>query len=177
MNQLPVRKPNRLKEYDYSTPGAYFLTVCTRDRRRILSRIEAPPDGAVGEGLAPPAVLLYEAGALVEKQIRDLPDRFENLFVDRFVIMPNHIHLLLSVSYGPGGASPSPTDKTDVTAVIGTFKSLTTRLWHTIGGTGPLWQRSYYDHVIRGEDDYRAIAEYIDANPARWREDEFYTEI
>ena len=96
------------------------------------------------------------------------------LSVDRYVIMPNHVHLLLTVHGASGGASPSPTDKTDVTAVIGTFKSLTTRQWHTMGGTGPLWQRSYYDHIVRNEEDYRQIADYIKTNPARWSEDRFH---
>ena len=172
----PVRKPIRLEGYDYSTPGAYFITICTRERRCILSKIRKPPDDAVGEGLTPPAVELSETGKLVETHILRLPERFPSISVDRYVIMPNHIHLLLSVSPGPGGASPSPTEKTDVTAVIGTLKSLTTRLWHRTGETAPLWQRSYYDHIVRNGDDMREITEYIDNNPFRWTEDSFYAD-
>jgi REP element-mobilizing transposase RayT len=81
--------------------------------------------------------------------------------------MPNHIHLLLTLSgSGPGGASPSPT----ITDMVGTLKSQTSRL----SGMAPLWQRSYYDHVIRNGEDYRRIAEYIEANPDRWNDDEFH---
>ena len=81
--------------------------------------------------------------------------------------MPNHVHLLLTLTEcGSGGASPSPT----ITDMVGTLKSQTSRL----SGMAPLWQRSYYDHVIRNEEDYRQIAEYIETNPAKWSDDEFY---
>ena len=171
---LPARKPNRLKNFDYSTPGACFITVCIRDKWCILSRI-APPYGAdVGEGLAPPAVSLTAAGSIVEQIIAHLPERFAGLAVDRYVIMPNHIHLLLTIQDVSGGASPSPTVKTDVNAVIGTLKSLTTRRWHQAGCDQASWQRSFYDHIVRNESEYHEIAAYIDANPARWAEDRFY---
>ena len=168
----PVRKPIRLKNYDYSSPGAYFITVCTREKRCILSSIAAPPGGGVGEGLAPPAVILTGTGSLIEKQLLRLPKRFPDLTLDRYVIMPNHIHLLLTIKSGAGGAggaSPSPTTKSDVAGAIGAFKSLCTHEWHRMGFTGPLWQRSFYDHIVRNEAEYREIAEYIDANPARWK--------
>ncbi len=165
----PVRKPTRLKEYDYSSPGAYFITVCTREKRCILSRVVRPHGGHVGEGLAPPVVKLSGTGALVEKQLLGLPERFPDLSVDRYVIMPNHIHLLLTVRPVAGGASPSPTNITDVAGVIGAFKSLCTHEWHRMGYAGPLWQRSFYDHIVRNEDEYREISEYIDNNPAKWK--------
>ncbi len=158
---LPERKPIRLRDYDYSSPGAYFITICTRGKECVLSRI------LVGEGLAPPAVALTAIGRIVEEQLRLLPGRFPSLSVDRYVIMPNHIHLLLTLSGdSAGGASPSPT----ITNMVGALKSQTSRL----SGMAPLWQRSYYDHVIRNGDDHRQIAEYIDANPARWGEDRFH---
>ena len=100
----PVRKPIRLKNYDYSAPGAYFITICTREKRCILSSIAAPPGGGVGEGLALPAVILTGTGSLIEKQLLRLPERFPDLTLDRYVIMPNHIHLLLTIKSGAGGA-------------------------------------------------------------------------
>ena len=158
---MPTRKPMRLRDYDYSSPGAYFITVCTRGKECVLSRI------LVGEGLAPPAVALTAIGRIVEEQLRLLPGRFPALSVDRYVIMPNHIHLLLTLSGdSAGGASPSPT----ITNMVGALKSQTSRL----SGMAPLWQRSYYDHVIRNGEDYRRIAEYIEANPDRWNDDEFH---
>ena len=160
---LPKRKPIRLPEYDYSSPGAYFVTVCTHDRRCILSDI------TVGEGLAPPAVELTPIGQCVQEQLLALPSRFPLVHLDHFVIMPNHVHLLVSVA-DSGGASPSPT----LSDVVGAFKSLSTRLSRGNLGDLPLWQRSYHEHVIRNANDYREIWNYIDANPARWAEDRYF---
>ena len=100
---LPKRKPIRLPEFDYSSPGAYFVTVCTHDRRYILSRI------TVGEGLAPPVTDLSAVGQCVEEQILAIPKRYPTVRIDHYAIMPNHIHLLVSLHTDPGGASPSPT--------------------------------------------------------------------
>ena len=162
---LPARKPIRLKNYDYSSPGAYFITICTRDKRCILSSIETTSGNAVGEGLAPPAPRLSAAGRIVEEQILSLPVRFPGLSIDSYVVMPNHIHLLLTIKYEMGGASPSPTVKTNVIDAVRALKSFSSRL----SGVGPIWQRSFYGHIIRNDDDCRQIAEYIAANPARWK--------
>lgn len=164
---LPKRRSPRLKGYDYGTGGAYFITICTQNRRCILSEIMAPKI-TVGEGLAPPEVRLTAIGKLAEEQLWAIPERFPAAAVDRYVIMPNHIHLILRLQGTAGGASPSPT----VTQVIGTFKSMTTRLCE---GETKLFQRSFYDHVIRNEDDYQEIWTYLDQNPAKWAEDCFYT--
>ena len=191
---LPSRKPVRLKEYDYSAPGTYFVTICSKDRRCILSIIEDVPNNAVGEGLAPPAVILLDAGKSVKSQILDLPNRFPMLSVDRYVIMPNHVHLLLTLRGNPDGTnvlregqapplrtSPEGTHQLtssgdSIISIVGAFKSLTTIEWHRLGGDGPLWQRSFYDHIVRTEADYRDIASYIDTNPCRWSQDRFFTE-
>lgn len=157
----PKRKPVRLKGYDYSTEGAYFITICVQDRRCILSKI------VVGEGLAPPEVQLTEKGRLAKEQLLKISERYPSILVDKYVIMPNHIHLILHVEEKAGGASPSPT----VTQAVGAFKSMTTRL---CPGESKLFQRSFYDHVIRSEEDYQEIWSYIDQNPAKWREDRFY---
>ena len=98
---LPKRKLIRLRAYDYSAPGAYFVTICTHDRRCILSSI------AVGEGLAPPAVALTPIGQIVEEQIQAIPARYPAIGIEKYVIMPNHVHLILTVteSGGPPRAS------------------------------------------------------------------------
>ena len=158
---LSKRKPTRLKGYRYDRPGSYFITICVQDRRPILSKI------IVGEGLAPPAVCLTATGRLAEEQLEQLPIRFPAVTIDKYVIMPNHIHLILTLQAGTGGARPSPT----VTQVVGTFKSMTTRLCE---GESKLFQRSFYDHVIRNDMDYQEIWTYIDQNPAKWAEDCFY---
>ena len=160
MTERPQRKPVRLKEYDYGTPGAYFVTVCTQDRQCMLSDI------IVGEGVAPPLCRLTDTGRVVEAEILAIPSRYPNVVIEKYVIMPNHIHLIVEIRAEAGGASPSPT-LSDVVRVI---KSLSTRK----SGLKKLWQRSYHEHVIRGTQDYEEIWNYIDNNPAKWALDRYY---
>ncbi len=165
----PMRKPMRLREYDYSSPGAYFITICTRGRRCILSEITAPSAENVGAGvLDGPRVHPSSIGEIVEETIREINAHYTHLTVDRYVIMPNHIHLLVRIlGDGPSG-TPAPTN-----AAIPSFVSTLKRITNRKCGF-PLWQRSFYDHVVRNETEYREIGEYIETNPARWREDRFY---
>ena len=162
--ELPKRKPIRLPDHDYSSPGAYFVTICTHDRRCILSRI------TVGEGRAPPAVTLSPIGQCVKEQLLSLPKRYPAVAIDHYMIMPNHVHMLVSFHPDSGGASPSPT----LFDVVRVLKSLSTRLSRDNLGNLPLWQRSFHEHVIRNERDYREIWEYIDQNPANWAEDRYF---
>lgn len=167
----PVRKHPRLKGYDYSQGGAYFVTICTKHRKRILSEI------TVGRGLAPAKPRLYSTGELVAEELNALLIRFSQLTIEKAVIMPNHVHLLLYLT--AAGASPRPTEKQPtVMDVIRVFKSLTTRRWNQAQGTmaEPLWQTSFHDHVIRDENDFLNHWSYLDTNPARWAEDEYYTD-
>lgn len=165
--EYPKRKPNRLKEYDYGA-GAYFITICTHGRKCILSDI------IVGEGLAPPVVRLTQYGAIAEEQLLALERRYPTVQIDQYVIMPNHIHAILQIreqTGEAGGASPSPT----LVDAVGAFKSLTTRLCNRIQPIPKLFQRSFHDHVIRNETDYKEIRAYIENNPAKWAEDTLYT--
>ena len=168
-SELPKRKSPRLKEYDYSTPGAYFITICTAGRKCILSDI------TVGEGLAPPETKLSAIGQIVAEQILDLSRRYPSVSVDKYVIMPNHVHLLISLAAGEisGGASPSPT----VMDIVRAMKSISARQCSMFFRIKPLWQRSFHEHVIRNERDYLEIWQYIDNNPAHWAEDCFAPEI
>lgn len=161
-----TRKPTRLKGYDYGA-GVYFVTICTCSRKCILSDI------IVGEGLAPPAVRLTQYGIVAEEQLLALETRYPTVQIDKYVIMPNHIHAIIQVRENAGetgGASPSPT----LINVVGAFKSLTTRLCNRIRPIPKLFQRSFHDHVIRGDADYQEIWTYIDNNPAKWAEDTLY---
>lgn len=165
--ELPVRKHVRLKEYDYSRNGGYFVTVCTKDRRNILSDV-------VGRGLAPAEIRLTDCGQLVETELFALSVRYGFVRVEKYVIMPNHVHVLLMFGSGTAGASPRPT----LMQVIGTFKSLSTRRWNEKAGTGgeKLWQSGYHEHIIRDDNNFLLHWQYIDQNPARWGEDEYYAE-
>ena len=166
---LPKRKPTRLKEYDYSTPGMYFITICTKDKKKILSNI------VVGDGvLDVPQNILSDYGKVVEKYLLQMNDFYNHITVDKYVIMPNHIHLILSISspendfcFGTS-RTPSPTNSA-VPKFISTFKRFCNRETCI-----SIWQRSYHDHIIRNKKDYEKIWEYIDTNVIRWENDCFY---
>ena len=153
------RRPTRLPRFDYGSPGAYFVTICTHGRRCVLSRI------SVGEGLcALPTVSLTKIGTAVEQAVAYINRTYAGVSVEKYVIMPNHVHLLVAIEAQEGGHRGPPLQQ-----IIGRMKSYTT---HQYGGV--LWQRSFYDHVIRCERDYLEIWRYIDENPAKWAEDRFY---
>ena len=157
---LPKRKPTRLINYDYSGEGSYFITVCTHQKQNILCDI-------VGEGLcALPIIKLTPIGEAVKESIKYIACNYDNISVDKFVIMPNHIHLLISNQTGGRGDPPL-----QIYDIIGNFKSFTTHRYGKI-----LWQRSFHDHIIRNEGDYLKIWNYIDTNPQKWNEDCFFTE-
>ncbi|MBQ1263467.1 MAG: transposase [Oscillospiraceae bacterium] len=159
---LPKRKTTRLRNYDYSQNGAYFITICARNKQCIFSHI-------VGEGLAPPENKLTEYGKVAKQEFINLENRY-NIRIDKYVIMPNHIHAIIIIENLAGGASPSPT----ISDIICTFKSMVTRKCHNINPNQIIWQRSFHDHIIRGERDYLKIWDYIDTNPHKWSEDCFY---
>ena len=161
---LPKRKPNRLREYDYSTPGAYFLTLCTKNKQCVLGQIVG------GGALDAPHMQLTNAGKVAYAHILS-GNNIPSVTVDKFVIMPNHIHMILfvddSVCRGPSRA-PAPTNAV-IPHFISTFKRFCNRDLDEA-----IFQRSYHDHVIRSNTDYLKIWQYIDSNPAKWKEDCFY---
>ena len=163
-NELPKRKHPRLDHYDYSSSGAYFVTICTQNRRCLFSRI-------VGRGLAPAEIQYTEYGKIAEEQLLLLEKRYQTLKIDRYVIMPNHIHVILILDDNTAGASPRPT----VMDVVCAYKSLTTRECKKVWSVEKLFQTSFYEHVIRGYEDYIEIAKYIDENPASWEDDKLYS--
>ena len=170
---LPKRKPIRLPEYDYSSPGAYFVTICTHDRRCLLSRITV---GALHEA---PAVSLNltEIGQIVKEFIEILPSRYPDLAVEHYVIMPNHIHLLLRFDTERAlREAPLRTGESRslLAKAIGFLKMNSSKLVHQKYPRLELWQRSYHEHVIRDERDYLDVWEYIDTNPAKWALDRYY---
>ena len=159
------RKPNRLSGYDYSGRGAYFVTLCSLDRTCIFSQI-------VGGGvLDAPEVQLTQYGQIVEKQIAEMNRVYQSVLAEKYVVMPNHVHILL-IFCGEEGSSRTPTPTNSLLArYVSTLKRMTNK---TAGKQ--LWQRGYHDHIIRDEDDYRVRWKYIDENPAKWAagKDEYY---
>ena len=161
---LPQRKNTRLKNYNYSLPGAYFITVCTKDRKEVLSKI------IVGTGVLDcPQNVLTPYGIIAEKYINQMNEFYENISVDKYVIMPNHIHFLIRIlpcNGGPPGRSV-PTN-----SVIGKFVGTFKRFCNKEYGNN-IWQSRSYDHIIRNETDYREIWNYIDTNVLKWDKDCF----
>ena len=147
--EQPKRKQSRLKEYDYNQNGAYFVTICVKGRRKILSDI-------VGDDAH---IVPKKYGTIVEKYIRNVPE------IEKYVIMPDHIHFLIRLENGSvfnDGTmwASSPTNK--ISNIVRSIKILTAK---EIGQS--IFQRSYYDHIIRNEQDYFETLQYIENNPAK----------
>ena len=151
--QLP-RKRTRIEHYDYSTPGIYFVTVCTNHRQKILW------NGVGADIIRPSRPPLSALGKIVEQAILQIPTHYETIFVDKYCIMPDHIHLLLRIeSNRDGRIISAPT----LSTVVGSMKRWVSRQ------TGrPVWQKSFYDHGIRNQTDYDSVWQYIENNPLKY---------
>ena len=163
--EFPNRKINRLKDWDYSSNGGYFITICTNDKMHLFGTI------CVGGGaLDAPIVELSAFGKIVENEIIRMNDIYDNIIVTDYVIMPNHIHFILMIK-GRSGA-PAPTRANAIIPqYISTLKRFTNKKCNS-----DLWQRSYYDHIICNEADYVEKRNYIQTNPAKWLCDEYYSD-
>ena len=158
--ELPKRKPNRLKDFDYSQPNAYFITICTKNKEMLFWE-------NVGASIARPEdVRLSKYGKIVVEAIEKISKIYPVITVDNYVVMPNHIHLLLQIhSDSSGRAMLAPT----ISIVIQQMKGYATK---KIGRS--IWQKLFHDHVIRDEKGYLKIWNYIEGNPSKWEEDCFY---
>jgi putative transposase len=203
---FPKRKPNRLRGYDYSKTGAYFITICVKNMQKLLG------DVVGGDSHTASYVRLSKYGRVVDKYVRNLEG------IDKYVIMPNHIHMTIMIDTPNNGLmwSSAPTTNTEITqnrrgrcphrtadpkeiqtdvganAHIGPMapcsrrsvpsastsipqliRSLKTLISKEIGFS--IFQRSYYDRIIRNEQEYQQIWQYIDTNPAKWEDDKYYS--
>jgi len=168
--ELDHRRSIRLQGFDYSQPGAYFVTLVTHNRQHLF--------GSVIDR----KMLLSLAGKCVDAHIQRL-DKSPLLQMDYWIVMPNHVHILCTFKQTPnqnGKENDLETVKfkgtkpTSLGAIVQNLKSITARQIHKILGNlgNPVWQRNYYEHVVRDQDDFNRIAEYIDLNPLKWEEDE-----
>jgi len=148
------RKPNRLAGFDYASARWYFVTICTAGKKHVLGSV-------ADNGL----VRLSVAGRIVAQCIEELPEFFPGLQVDRWVVMPNHLHLLLYLAPTSLGAHSRT-----LSDVIGRLKSVSARriLASEYWPGGPVWQRSFHDHIVRPNEDLAALRHYIASNPTRW---------
>ncbi len=150
MQELPKRKNLRLQGYDYSTEGCYFITICTENRKNLLSTIVGGDD--LG---APKKVALKPYGKIVEKYILSMEQAYGTISVENYIIMPNHIHILILIdTYGlPGSSVPT------IPNVVAALKKFTNRDCKI-----NLWQRGYMDHIIRNQTDFEYHWNYIEYN-------------
>ena len=171
---MPDRKPLRLLRFDYNSPGYYFVTICTHEKRFFLGR-------CVGARHDSPTIQLSPFGLIVDEVIRSIPYHFQTVTVDKYIIMPNHIHLVLIIaepdkSSRASHASPLR-NQSAYAKVVGYLKATASREIHRrINPYTLLWQRGSYDHIIRNEQDYQRIWTYIDTNPLNWEQDCYYSE-
>ncbi len=143
------RKRNRLKHYDYSTNGSYFVTVCAENRRCIFGTIYPGSE----------SVELTPCGKALTSAIEKTTETYPGVEIPEYVIMPNHVHMIIELK----------NQKKTVSQIVSYFK------WNASRATGArLWQKSFYDHVIRNEKDYLAILEYMAFNPKQWVLDKYY---
>ena len=153
MKDFPKRKNLRLQNYDYSSNGLYFVTICTEEKKPILSTI-------VGDDahIVPKKVVLKPYGVIVEKYINSINKTYKNISVENYIIMPNHIHMLIFIDNFNNGTmwASSPTK-------LGTIvRSLKTMVTKEVGFS--IWQRSYYDEIIRDEKHFQSVWNYIEYN-------------
>ncbi len=167
MDKFPRRKSVRLKEYDYSQRGYYFVTICTYNRFELFGTMES------GE------MALNQFGDIAQKVWQDLPNHHE-VELDEFIIMPNHVHGII-INNNPVGNRPacsanipacSVNKNNNLSVVVGSYKSSVTKQINKINNDGFRWQKSFYDHIIRTTDSLKNIREYIVNNPEMWENDE-----
>lgn len=157
---LPKRKMIRLKGYDYSQNGAYFVTLCAKDRVNLFGQIVV---GATAPGR--PSVSLSALGKCIDETIKNVNVTEGNdAKIDVYVVMPNHIHFIVTICSDAGDRGRSP-----LHIVVRNIKSYVSK-W---AGFSP-WQKSFHDHIIRDEQEYQKIWQYIETNPLVWEEDCFY---
>jgi len=188
------RRSIRLKGYDYSQAGWYFITICTHNRLCLF--------GGVQNG----EMVLNDAGMMVQTVWNEIPPHYPEIATDEFIIMPNHVHGIIIVGAGPRAcpdmvncetgprACPNQANHETGTGqprgvaptlslpdIIHRFKTMTTKRYTDgvqqhgwMPFPGKLWQRNYYEHIIRDEKSHNRISEYIQTNPLRWRDDKYY---
>ena len=166
--KLPKRKRNRIKDYDYSSCGTYFITICTKDRKNIFWNKNHPY--YVGEDIILPfdKTVLSPYGKIADGAINAIPEHYPHIELLQYIIMPNHVHMILYIPCKDGRMISSPTS---IPTAVGQMKRYVSK---KIGFA--IWQRSFHDHVIRNKKDYEKISKYIHENPLIWRYDCFYCE-
>lgn len=178
------RRSVRLKEYDYSSEGLYFITICTQDKKCMFGRI------------ADENMYLNETGRMMERELMRTQQIRPNMVIHEYVIMPNHIHFIVEITHCRGGLNPpDDTNETNVINIMGNGQrgciqggfNPPLRWANTIGSMvrglkssmtkqlgRSIFQRNYYEHIIRNQHSYEEISDYIITNPSRWEKDQLF---
>ncbi len=143
--QLAKRKLPRLDGYDYSNANHYFITICTHEKNCIFGSID----------------ITNEFGKIAENELKNIKSHFEYVYVDKYVVMPNHIHAIIVIE----NVEKTP----NLSTVVGSYKSGVTKTIHSYDPKLKVWQKSYYDRIIRNDEEYKKICKYIDENHHKLR--------
>ena len=161
---FPQRHSLRLRSYNYTWQGAYFVTICTQNRLSLFGQITDS------------SMQLNSCGEIVKSGWEDIPQHYPQVTNEVFIVMPKHIHGIVVIHEvtGRAGSKPTPTSKHPLFEIVRAFKTYSSRRINELrNSTGtPVWQRSFYEHVIQSENEYHQIGEYILFNPSKWEIDE-----
>ncbi len=147
-----IRKPTRISGFDYSSVNYYFVTICCHEKKCIF--------GSVNK--------LNVFGKIAKKDLQNIASHYGHIQVDSFVIMPNHVHAIISIE------ESEKRSKVSLSTVIGQYKSGVSRKIRQISQNTEVWQRSFHDHIIRNQNEYEKIWEYVTYNFQKWESDCFY---
>jgi len=170
-DNLPNRKHIRLETWDYSNPWWYFVTICTEHMRHMFGTV------SVGVGSPHPVMELNDFGNIVNNWWYEIPNHFNNVTLDEWQIMPNHVHGIIQINSNHGRGNHAPTT---LGQIVGYYKYQSTKQFNAIVGAGSsrpnpkMWQRGYYDRVIRNDRELDRIRTYIRTNPQNWLDDEYF---
>ena len=151
--ELPKRKSPRLQNFDYTGNNYYFVTICSYHKKCIFGTADQ----------------LNDFGKIVQEHIENISAHFTTVVIDKYVVMPNHLHFIVKIGCDSGVSNSVRLD-----TVVGLLKSGITKQIRTVYKDALVWQRSFHDHVIRNQTDYERIWLYIEGNPQKWQEDCFY---
>ena len=158
--ELSDRKKLRLQNYDYSTQNYYFVTICTNQKKHLFGEPNQ----------------LNDYGRIAAEEFENVHTHFDRIKIDKYVIMPNHVHAIIII--GCDGKTCSETERSrpfpTLSTIVELYKSGVSKRIHIINKEIEVWQKHYYDHIIRNRNDYSEIWKYIDNNPIKWEEDSLY---
>ena len=159
------RRSIRMRGYDYSQPGSYYVTLCTEGKEHLF--------GQIVEG----EMHRNECGDCVARCWQWLAKQYPYIDLDEWIVMPNHLHGIINITDSRGGSRTALTKRKTLGSLVGAFKTVSTEDINQLRGTPTrtLWQRDFYDHIIRNEDELNKIREYIRTNPLQWASDPDFT--